>query len=140
MAKEEEVKDPQALLKAYREAVEDLKTLREENKTLKEAGSDEVIEKWKTRAIRSEAKLAVQATGVQDSERVLKYLNLDGVDFNDKDEVTGLDDKLEEIKKDFPELFDAKKRAGRSSVDIHDEKPANSEKTLTERQVDALFA
>lgn len=136
---DEEVKDPQALLKSYREAVEDLKALREENKELKEAGSDEVINKWKTRAARSEAKLALQGQGIKDSERILKYLSLEGVDFDDDDKVTGLDEKLEEVKKDFPELFDAKKRAGRSSVDIHADNPANTKKSTTEEQVDAIF-
>lgn len=137
---EEEVKDPQGLLKAYRQLQEDIVAVRKERDELQEAGSEEVINKWKTRALQAEAKFAVQGTGVKDSERVLKYLNLDGVDFDEKGEVTGLKEKLEEIKKDFPELFDAKKRAGRTSVDIHEGKPTERKRTGTEAQVERIFS
>lgn len=122
----DQIEDVDKFLAAHYQALEDLKSLRAEIKTLqgeadalREAGSEENLEKWKQRALKQAAKSALEGTGVRDADRILKYINLDGVDFGDDDALTGFDDKLGEVKKDFPELFDAKRRAGRQSADIH---------------------
>lgn len=139
---EEEVKDPQGLLKMYRELQEDVKNLRNENKSLTEQLADtdtEAVDKWRSRAIRAEAKANLEGQGIKDADRILKYVNLEGVDLDDEKGLTGFDEKLEGIKKDFPELFDAKKRAGRSSADIHADAPAKKEMSGTEAQVARIF-
>lgn len=143
----EEIEDAEKFLAAHYKALEDLTTLRGELKTLqgeldaaKEMASEENMTKWKDRAVKQAVKAALEGEGIQNAERVLKYMKLDGIDFDEDESLTGLDDKLSEVKTDFPELFDAKRRAGRQSVDIHDSKPANVQKSLTERQVDAMFA
>lgn len=125
----EEIKDPEALIKAYNKAKEDLVALRNANKELEkakrdlaealEARSDEQINKWRDRAVKQAAKAALEGEGIKDAERILKYVDLSGVDFDDNDALTGLDDSLSGVKSDFPELFDAKRRAGSQSVDIH---------------------
>lgn len=139
---EEEVKDPQGLLKMYRELQEDVKTLRNENKQLTEqleSTDESAVTKWRERAIKAEAKVNLEGQGIKNAERILKYMDFEGVDFDDNGALTGFDDKLQSIKADFPELFDAKKRAGRSSADIHESNPAKKEMTGTDAQVARIF-
>lgn len=144
--KEVEIRDPQGLLDAYEKAKSDLVALRARETTLqkevddlKEANSPEALEKWRDRAIKQSVLAALQGDGVPNPERILKYMKLEGVDYDDKDELTGLDDKLNEVKADFPELFDKKRRAGRQDVNIHGDNPASVSKSTTEAQVDAMF-
>lgn len=130
----DEIKDPEAFLKAYYKAMDELSEMRVELKEstkvldeLKESGSDENLAKWKDRALKQAVKSMLETEGIKNSDRILKYMSLEGVDFDDeKDILTGFDDKLKEVKTDFPELFDAKRRAGSSSADIHANAPANT--------------
>ena len=138
----DEIKDPEAFLKAYYKAMDEAKEMRQENKTLQaqlDSTSDEEISKWRSRALKAEAKANLEGQGIKDADRILKYISLDGVDFDEDGNLTGLDDKVNEVKTDFPELFDVKRRAGRSSADIHANEPAETKKSLTEAQVDAWF-
>lgn len=138
-----EVKDPEAFLTAYYKAMDEAKEFREEVKRLRgqveEGGSDEEVSKWKSRALKAEAKSTLEGQGIKDPERILKYINLDGVDFDENGAVTGLDDKVNEVKADFPELFDAKRKAARSSADIHADTPPKPSMSSTEAQVARLF-
>lgn len=138
-----EIKDPEAFLAAYYAAMDDAKETRAEVKRLREqaeeAGSDEEISKWKSRALKAEAKSNLERQGIKDPERILKYINLDGVDFDEDGAVTGLDDKVNEVKADFPELFDAKRKASRASADIHADTPPKANLSSTEAQVARLF-
>lgn len=120
--KAEEIKDPQGLLAAYNKAKEDLVALRTENKTLKasveEAANapkvdvDEVTAEWKKRAINAETRLALNSQGIKDADRLMKYVGTDGLDFDENGSLTGLDERLAELKTDLPEIFDAKRRVG----------------------------
>lgn len=143
---EAEIKDPAGLLKAYEKAKNDLVELRNTLKeaqgelaTLRESTSPEEVAKWKERAIRQAAKTAIESEGIKGADRLMKYLNLEGVDFDENEKLTGLDDKLGEVKKDFPELFDAKRRAGSQSADIHASTPVKPVMTGTEAQVARIF-
>lgn len=138
MSDEVEIKDPQGLLKAYEQAKADLVSLRNEKKELEkslEGLSEETVNKWRTRAVKEAARASLERSGLPDAERILKYLNLDDVDFDDKDQLAGIDEKLEEVKADFPELFDTKRRAGRNSADIHASAPAEAKMTGTQAQL-----
>lgn len=139
----EDIRDPEAFLKAYHKMKEDLKTLRSENKELTqqiESVDDSEVTKWKERAVRAEAKNNLASQGIKDADRILKYVDLNGVDFDEEGSLTGLDDKLSDIKNDFPELFDAKKRAGRNSADIHADTKVETAKSPTDLQVERIFA
>lgn len=122
----EDIEDFEKFIAAHYKALDDLKELRSEIKTLqgeaealRESGSEENLEKWKQRALKQAAQSRLAGEGIKDADRILKYMSLDGVDFDEDDSLTGFDDKLNEVKSDFPELFDVKKRAGRQSADIH---------------------
>jgi|GEM_PF-5531018 len=142
----DEIEDFEKFIAAHYKAFDDLNAMRSDLKAaqseldgLREMGSDENLSKWKDRAVKQAVKSALENEGIKDADRILKYMSLDDIDFGEDDALTGLDDKLGEVKTDFPELFDTKRRAGRQSVDIHEEKPANVQKSLTDRQVDAMF-
>lgn len=138
----EDIKDPEGFLKEYHKARNDLTELRAENKRLTtelESKSDDEAGKWKDRALKAEAKTTLEAQGIKNAERILKYLDLEGVDFDDEGNLTGLDDKVTEVKTDFPELFDTKRRAGRNSADIHDQNPSKRELSPSELQVAAIY-
>lgn len=145
-----EIQDEKKFLDAYyglKKDVEDLrssvKAMEKEKSELEkqlEGLSEEAVSKFKEKAIRQEIRSKLVEDGVPNPDGVLKYLDLNGVDYDEDDNLTGVDDKLDALKTDLPLLFDKKARAGRSSVDIHADKPAKAEKTTTEAQVDSLFA
>lgn len=135
---EEEVKDPQAVLAELRRAQEDLRALRAENKELKKQAESTDHEAWKERAVRAEAKLALADHGIKDADRVMKYLDLNGLDFDEEGNMTGLDEKLEQVKADLPELFDVKRRVG-GKGDIFADSGEGKVPTASERQAAALL-
>ena len=144
----DEVKDPEGLLKAYNKAKEDLVALRAEVKALEEeketlaadfAGTSEEISKWRDRVLKGEVTKNLEAQGIKNPERVLKYVDLEGVDLDDEKGLVGFDEKLAVVKTDFPELFDVKRRAARTSVDLHADNPTKPELTGTDAQVARLF-
>lgn len=143
------IDDPAALVAAHEKAKADLVALRaelkglqkeyDEAKTQLDALSPESLEKMKKKAISAELKSRLESEGVANVDGVLKYLDLDGVDYDEEDNLTGVDEKLETLRTDLPLLFNKKARAGASGADIHADKPANIQKNTTEAQVDALF-
>jgi hypothetical protein len=111
----EEVKDPAKVLAALRKANADAKKYREERDALKASlASGDDAKKFIARAAKAEAKLKLQEQGIKDTDRLVKYLTLDDVTLGDDDTFEGLDSKIEALKGDFPELFDAKRRVGGS--------------------------
>lgn len=122
---EEEVKNPEAVLAELRRAQEDLKALRAEVQSLTterdslaskvESSKDDV---FRARALAAETKLALNAQGIKDTDRLMKYVGTDGIDFDDEGNVTGIDERLKALRADLPELFDVKRRVG-GKADIH---------------------
>lgn len=121
------------------ESKAEAKKFREQRDEFKAAAeNNETNSKLKERALRAEAKLKVAALGVKDPDRIVKYLSLDGLEFDDEGNVTGLDDSISTVKGDFPELFDPKRRVA-GQVDSAVNSPVKAEKSVTEMQVDKLF-
>lgn len=138
-----EIKDPEALLKAYEQAKKDLVALRDKNKTLESQvetlSSDTGADTWKARALKAETRLALKDQGVKDVDRLMKFVDTEGLDFDDEGNVTGLTEKLDGLKNDLPEIFDPKRRAG-GKADIFADNAVEKSKSTTEAQVDALFS
>lgn len=111
--KEEWDKVQAALKKANDEAKK--RRLRQKQKASDKDGDapdvDKVREetevKWKTRVIRAEARGALAGAGVEPGKvaKALRLLDMDEIDVDDEGEVDGLDDQIEELKEEFPELF-----------------------------------
>ncbi len=107
-----EVRDPAALLAAYDKAKQDLVALRSEHKALQDQVANATPDEFRARALKAETKLALQAQGIKDVDRLMPYIGTDGLDFDADGKVTGLDDRLTSLRKDLPEVFDPKVRAG----------------------------
>lgn len=121
-----------ALSKANAEA----KSYRERAEALE---SDDSVMVWKDKALKSEVKAALKEQGVKDTDRVLKVLDLEGVDIDDAGKLTGFDEKVTATKKDWPELFDAKRRVG-GAADIFAEGEVTPKMSTTEMQAAKLLA
>lgn len=65
-----------------------------------------------TKLVKFHAEKYLAGIGVKDSERVLKYVSLDDVSIDAEGNLAGFEEKVNSVKADLPELFDAKKRVG----------------------------
>jgi uncharacterized protein (DUF3084 family) len=136
-----EIKDPAKLLKMYEEAKDNLVKLRKQHKELQDELAEvgaEAAKMWKDKAILAEAKALLTDSGVADVDRILKYVDLNDLETDENNNIVGLDEKVESLKTDLPELFDVKKRAGKVNADIHEKKPVKVEKSPSELQAEAL--
>lgn len=112
MSEEVEVRDPAALLAAYEKAKADLVALRNEHKALQEQVANATPDEFRAKALAAETKLALQAQGIKDADRLMPYIGTEGLDFGEDGKVTGLSERMEALRKDLPEVFDPKVRAG----------------------------
>jgi hypothetical protein len=74
--------------------------------------------------------------------RALKLMDTDDVEVDDDGEVIGLDDAIDELKSEFPELFGkgAPRRQVKRPGNVNGNgKPGERKKSVTERQAEALF-
>lgn len=140
-----------AELRARDQELADLKAANEgaEEKAAREAREKAMAEaeaRYKPIALRA----ALLEAGVLAKKvaGALKMLDLADIEVDDKGEVTGLDDQLEVMREDWPELFpsETEKRAerperrGSRAADGADRKPeAKKEPTATQRQAAALL-
>jgi hypothetical protein len=143
------INDPKAVLEALARAKNDAKANRErleaEEKKVAELqervnslSSDEVLGGYKRRIIELQVKSSLEKEGIKETDRVAKYLSFDSYDLDDEGNVTGFSENLEQVKKDLPELFDAKRRAG-GAADIFKNEEVKQKMTGTEAQVARLF-
>ncbi len=111
---EEQIEKMKSALERYKKENQKFREQRDDFKRQLDEGvaNDEQLSKFKSRALKAEAKLKLQELGIKDTDRLTKYINFEGVEVNDNDEVEGLDEKIDALKGDFPELFNPKKRVG----------------------------
>jgi len=128
------IDDPAAVLKSLEKANKEAKRYREERDALQERINNDAN---KARAIKAEAKLALLHEGIKEPDRLVKYLSLNDLDFDDEGNLSGFDESLTALRTDMPELFDPKRRA--KGIDAHAQGDV-AQKTTTEQQVDRLFA
>lgn len=112
MTDENEVRDPAGLLAAYNKAKEDLVSLRTEYKALEDKVAGMSTDEFRLKALSAETRLALQAQGIKDVDRLMPYIGTDGLDFSEDGKVTGLSERMDALRKDLPEVFDPKVRAG----------------------------
>lgn len=137
---EEQIEKMKAALDRYKKENEKFRTERDEWKSKYEDGvaNDDTINKYKTSLARSEAKLKLQSEGVKDAERLVSRMDFSGVNVNDDGDIDGIDDQIEAIKRDFPEVFDRKRRVGGvADASSRGETPSL---TPTQRAVKRLFS
>jgi hypothetical protein len=115
----------------------------------REAVQVELDKKYKPLIVEKTARADLIAAGVKPDgvKRMIRLMNLGEIEVTDDGEVTGLDEQIEELKTDFPELFGQPEqerkpelRRGSRAADGADKKPApKKEPTATERQAAALL-
>lgn len=153
-------KDEETLRKELRESREALKKANAESKKrrLREKerrqegdgekkgdGRDvaaEVEAKWKPRVVNAAAKSALAEAGAKKPDRLLRLVDLAELDVDDDGDVDGLDEEVERLREEYPELFagDDDKKTGRRKVETGDRKSgAGRTQTATERQAGALL-
>lgn len=114
----EEIKDPEAVLAALERAKADAKRYREESEQLKTDIAklqDSVNGLQEERGtLRDKAKRALVGKEINNAnvDRIMKFLDIDSIDFDDEGNLTGVDDAVNKVKADLPELFDTKKQVG----------------------------
>lgn len=110
------IEDPKAVLSALERAKEEAKSFREERDTLKkqvdESTAGEEIKKWRSRSVKTDARLALEEKGHKNASRLLDFMDIDSLDYDDKEKLVGLDDQLKAVQDKLPELFDVRKAVG----------------------------
>ena len=133
-----EIKDPKAVLAALERAKEDAKKFREQYESLVEETNalKEQVEAAKAERRDIAVRRAVSEAGA-DADRVMQFLKLDGISYEDG-KLVGFDDEFSKLKTALPELFDPKRRVG-GRVELETDSKANASKTVTEMQVERLL-
>jgi hypothetical protein len=108
------INDPKAVLDALERAKADAKKFREEKEKLEIDlnSKDQKIADFSGRLLNEKILQKLSAEGLKEPKRFVKYLDRTKLEFNDDLDIVGLDEQLEALKNDFPEIFDAKMRVG----------------------------
>ena len=140
---EQEIKDPKAVLDALERAKTDAKKYREEaeglraeNATLKETveSTKNADSEWKDRA----KELYVKNELGSNADRLMKFVDMDSIDFDENGTPTGIEEAISKVKEDLPELFDNKKRVG-GAADLFERGDPPKKASGSEAQVARLF-
>jgi hypothetical protein len=105
-----EIRDPQAVLSALEKAKAEAKKTRLEKEEL-EVRLTELINKTSlTQARLMDEKILknLSSLGIPNGAKLMKYIKVDQLQLTDDFEVAGLEDQIDALKTDFPELFDPK--------------------------------
>lgn len=124
----------EAEVKELRQQTED-----EDERRLREAREEaagEAETKWKARVVRAEARALLAAEGAKgNASKLLKLIDTDEVEVDEDGDVIGLEDAIETLKEDFPELF---KGSAAGGADSGPKKAANKPKTSAEQLASRL--
>lgn len=109
-----EIKDPQAVLSALDRAKKDAKQFRLEKEALEKEldNSKSISSSLKSKYMNAMINKHLADLGIPNAERLMKYIKSDSLILTEDLELEGLDDQIESIKQDFPELFDPKLLVG----------------------------
>jgi hypothetical protein len=108
------IDDPKAVLDALDRAKNDAKKFREEKEKLEiDLNSrDQKIAEFSGKLLREKVTQQLSIEGIKDPKRLLKFVDLNSLEFDENLEIVGFADQLQKLKEDLPELFDAKLRVG----------------------------
>jgi hypothetical protein len=62
--------------------------------------------------LREKIKQRLSEEGIKDSSRVLKFMDMNSLQFDENLDVIGFEDQMEKLRNDLPEIFDPKLRVG----------------------------
>ena len=105
-----EIRDPQAVLSALEKAKAEAKKTRLEKEELEKQLAELTNKTSLAQARLMDEKILknLSGLGLPNGDKLMKYLKIDQLQLTDDFEVAGLEDQIETLKTDFPELFDPK--------------------------------
>jgi len=109
-----EIKDPTAVLAALERAKGDAKRFRleKEGAELETVSSKEKALLYQHQLKQDRIIRQLKEAGVQNADKLLKYIKMSEIQLTDDFEIEGLDLQMEALQADFPELFDPKRIVG----------------------------
>lgn len=130
-----EIKDPEAVLNALDRAKKDAKQFRLEKEALEKQLTDATqnAAKIESKYINQLINKHLSSLGIQNSERLMKYIKSESLLLTEDLELEGLTEQIESIKQDFPELFDPKLLVG-GKADSAQSTPVNTRLSASEMQ------
>lgn len=118
MSDEVVIEDPKAVLAALDRAKADAKRYREEAEALQtqvadlQAKVDKHAETESTWQEKAKLALVTKELNSGNAERIMKFLDIDSIGFDDEGNLTGVEEAVNKVKADLPELFDTKRSVG----------------------------
>lgn len=111
---EETLNDPKAVLAALDRAKSDAKKFREQKEQLEIDlnSKDQAIAEYSGKLLREKVLQKISSEGIKDPKRILKFMNLTELEFDENFEVVGFENQFNQLKEDLPEVFDPKLRVG----------------------------
>jgi hypothetical protein len=108
------IEDPKAVLAALERAKNDAKKFREEKEKLEIDinTKEETIAKYSGKLLKEKVMQKISSEGIKDSDRLLKFIDFNNIQFDENLEIQGFDEQLNQLKQDLPEIFDPKLRVG----------------------------
>ena len=105
-----EIRDPQAVLSALEKAKAEAKRTRLEKEELEVRLAELTNKTTLTQARLMDEKILknLSSLGIPNGAKLMKYIKVDQLQLTDDFEVAGLEDQIDALKTDFPELFDPK--------------------------------
>lgn len=142
-SQEEFEKVKAALAKANEEAKNNRLALKEQKQTEQSADSEALKNEattYKNLFLKTAASSALKDAGVTGSaDRLFKLLDLDAIEVNTDGEVSGIEDQIDGLKADFPELFSKPAPKKKASVNAGNTGPVNQQKTPSQLQAERLL-
>lgn len=131
----QEIKDPAAVLAALDRAKKDAKLFREEKEALETEITrfKEENAKFSSRLLKEKVVQEISKQYVGPSDRLLKFIKFDALSLDEEFNLVGFDEQMEQIKTDFPEIFDPKLLVA-GKADSADSKPVNKVLSASEKQ------
>jgi hypothetical protein len=131
----QEIKDPVAVLAALDRAKKDAKLFREEKEALETEITrfKEENAKFSSRLLKEKVVQEISKQYVGPSDRLLKFIKFDNLSLDEEFNLVGFDEQMEQIKTDFPEIFDPKLLVA-GKADSADSKPVNKVLSASEKQ------
>lgn len=131
---------PKPVQDLVRKKVKEVRELRRQVKRLSEkpsedaASVEEVETKWKSRFVTVAATAALTAAGGKNPAKLLRLLDTSDLEVDDDGDVDGLEDQIDELKGEFPELFGQVVKAEKKTSS---RRPDVSNKTATTKKLSA---
>ena len=135
-----EIRDPQAVLSALEKAKTEAKKTRLEKEELEKQLAELTNKTTLAQARLMDEKILknLSSLGIPNGAKLMKYIKVDQLQLTDDFEVAGLQDQIDSLKTDFPELFDPKIIVG-GKADSTMSKPIDVNVTASDLQAKSVL-